>query len=78
MSAAGVETAPITLLIVDDHPVVRDGPAMRGMRALRKSTMERTFATIRRTYSSFDGFLRDGLKMTPADLKALKLRLLTD
>jgi protein-tyrosine phosphatase len=52
--------------------------AVRGMRALRKSTMERTFATIRRTYSSFDGFVRDGLKMTPADLKALKLRLLTD
>jgi protein-tyrosine phosphatase len=52
--------------------------AVRAMRALRESTMERTFATIRRTYGSFDGFVRDGLKMTPEDLRALKARLLTD
>jgi protein-tyrosine phosphatase len=52
--------------------------AVRAMRALHASTMERTFATIGRTYGSFDGFVRNGLKMTPEDLRALKARLLTD
>jgi protein-tyrosine phosphatase len=40
--------------------------------------MERAFATIESTYGSFDGFVRDGLKMTPDDLAVLKARLLTE
>jgi protein-tyrosine phosphatase len=52
--------------------------AVRAMGALHKSTMERTFATIERTYGSFDRFVRDGLKMTSGDLAALKARLVTD
>jgi protein-tyrosine phosphatase len=52
--------------------------AVRAMGALHKSTMERAFATIESTYGSFDGFVRDGLKMTPDDLAVLKARLLTE
>lgn len=52
--------------------------AVREMGALHASTMERTFATITKTYGSFDGFVRDGLRMTPDDLRAVKARLLTE
>jgi len=35
-----------------------------------------TFATIDRLYGSFDGFVKDGLKLTPSEVTAIRAQLL--
>jgi protein-tyrosine phosphatase len=41
-----------------------------------RDTMTGTFAAIDRAYGSFDKFVRDGMKITDADIASLRARLL--
>jgi protein-tyrosine phosphatase len=43
---------------------------------MHAEVLTNTFATIDRLYGSFDGFVRDGLKLTPSEVASLRTQLL--
>jgi protein-tyrosine phosphatase len=49
---------------------------LRNVYTMHEEALIGTFDTITRVYGSFDGFVRDGLKLTPTDVAALRTRLL--
>jgi protein-tyrosine phosphatase len=53
-----------------------DEATVRAIYAMHAEVLTNTFATIDRLYGSFDGFVRDGLKLTPSDVASLRTQLL--
>jgi protein-tyrosine phosphatase len=49
---------------------------MRAIYEMHAEVLTNTFATIDRLYGSFDGFVRDGLKLTASDVAGLRTQLL--
>ena len=49
---------------------------LRRLYTMHEEALTGTFDTITRVYGSFDAFVSDGLKLTPADVSALRTRLL--
>jgi protein-tyrosine phosphatase len=49
---------------------------LQGMYTVHEEALTGTFDTITRVHGSFDAFVRDGLKLTPADIATLRTRLL--
>ncbi len=56
------------------EPVSKD--MLRSLYTMHEDALTGTFATIDRTFGSFDVFVRDGLKLTPTEVAMLRLRLL--
>jgi protein-tyrosine phosphatase len=53
-----------------------DEATVRAIYAMHAEVLTNTFATIDRLYGSFDGFVRDGLKLTPSEVASLRAHLL--
>lgn len=53
-----------------------DEATIRAIYAMHAEVLTNTFATIDRLYGSFDGFVRDGLKLMPSDVASLRTQLL--
>lgn len=49
---------------------------IRALYEMHAEVITNTFATIDRTYGSFDAFVRDGLKLTPSEVAAIRARML--
>jgi protein-tyrosine phosphatase len=49
---------------------------VRAVYEMHAEVLARTFATIDRLYGSFDGFVNDGLKLTPSEVSSLRTQLL--
>ena len=49
---------------------------LRAVYTMHAEVLTNTFATIDRLYGSFDGFVRDGLKLTPSEVASLRTQLL--
>lgn len=53
-----------------------DEKTVKAIYTMHAEVITNTFATIDRRYGSFEAFVRDGLKLTPADVAGLKQNLL--
>ena len=53
-----------------------DSEAVRAIYTMHAEVLTNTFATIDRQYGSFDGFVRDALKLSAAEVTSLRSRLL--
>jgi len=50
--------------------------ALRAIYTMHSEVITSTFATIDRRYGSFDGFVSEGLKLTPSEVASVRSRLL--
>jgi protein-tyrosine phosphatase len=57
-------------------PEPPDAPTVKAIMTTRRETLEATLDAITKTYGSFDGYLRDGLKVSDAYLATIRQHLL--
>jgi protein-tyrosine phosphatase len=53
-----------------------DAATVQTLMATKPETLEATFESLNKTYGSFDGYLQNALKISNAELEALRARLL--
>lgn len=67
------ETVYYDYLLSNYYRGAKDGDMLNGVTA---SALDSAFDQVTKSYGSFDGYVRDGLKLTDADIAALKAKLL--
>ncbi|WP_067703996.1 tyrosine-protein phosphatase [Nocardia jejuensis] len=76
LTILGVDRDTVTYdyLLSNYYRNAQDGDALNGVSA---AALDSAFDQANQTYGSFDNYVRDGLKLSPADISALKAKLLS-